>query len=607
MSAVHQASADPSHADRHRAETVAPPRPNAVVAVLAFGGIVVALMQTVIIPLVPQLPTLLQASAADAVWAVTATLLAGAVATPTIGRLGDMYGKRRMLLVSLALLVIGSVVCALSDSLVPMVVGRTFQGLAAGVIPLGISIMRDELPAERLGSATAMMSASLGVGGALGLPAAAFLAERTDWHVLFWTAAGLGALVAVLVVTNVPESPVRAGGRFDFVGAVGLSAVLVALLLVISSGASWGWGSGLTLGLVAASVVVLAFWGRYELRTPRPLVDLRTTARPQVLLTNIASAVFGFAMFAMSLVLPQLIQLPESSGFGLGQSMLAVGLIMAPNGLVMMAMAPVSARISRTRGPKVTLMWGAFVVAAGYALAIVLMSEIWQLVVVSSIIGAGVGLAYGAMPALVMGAVPVSETAAANSLNTLMRSIGTSVSSAVAGVVLAQLTITIGGATFPSQDAFRVVLAVGAGAALIALVVTSFIPGRQRSQPLPIVSAPTAPDPTGPMAAPAADALGSLEQTLGERIRPAIRAVTGTVDGITGPSPALVTITAHTIDGSVVSSTVADAHGRYRLDALPVEPLTLVTVEHPAIYEAVTVAAGTTQQHDVALPALQRR
>jgi MFS family permease len=331
-----------------------------------------------------------------------------------------------------------------------------------------------------------MMSASLGVGGALGLPAAAFLAERTDWHVLFWTAAGLGALVAVLVVTNVPESPVRAGGRFDFLGAIGLSAVLVALLLVISSGASWGWGSGLTLGLVAASVVVLAFWGRWELRTPRPLVDLRTTARPQVLLTNIASAVFGFAMFAMSLVLPQLIQLPESSGFGLGQSMIAVGLIMAPNGLVMMAMAPVSARISRTRGPKVTLMWGAFVVAVGYALAIVLMSEIWQLVVVSSIIGAGIGLAYGAMPALVMGAVPVSETAAANSLNTLMRSIGTSTSSAVAGLVLAQMTITLGSVTVPSENGFRLVMAIAAGAALVALAFASFLPGRR-----PVSSAPT--------------------------------------------------------------------------------------------------------------------
>ncbi|SEF23569.1 Major Facilitator Superfamily protein [Amycolatopsis pretoriensis] len=456
----------------------ASPRANLVVGVLALAGITVSLMQTLVIPLIPALPGLLHASASDATWAITATLLAGAVATPTMGRLGDMYGKRRMLLVSLGALVVGSAIGALSDTLVPMVAGRTLQGLAAGVIPLGISIMRDELPAERLGSATALMSASLGVGGALGLPAAALLAENADWHVLFWTAAGLGLVVTALVVALVPESPVRTGGRFDVLGAVGLSVALVCLLLAISKGADWGWGSGATLGLVAAAVVVLLLWGRWELRTPRPLVDLRTSARRQVLLTNIASAVFGFAMFAMSLVLPQLLQLPAATGYGLGKSMLVVGLVMAPSGLVMMALAPVSARITATRGPKTTLMLGAVVVAAGYALGIVLMSATWHLVLVSSIIGAGIGLAYGAMPSLVMGAVPVSETAAANSLNTLMRSIGTSVSSATAGLILARLTIRFGPVELPSQNGFRLVLGMGSAAALIALAVAAFLPRR---------------------------------------------------------------------------------------------------------------------------------
>ncbi|MFF1612763.1 MFS transporter [Amycolatopsis sp. NPDC058278] len=464
---------DPSTSARE-----ASPRANLVVAVLALAGITVSLMQTLVIPLIPALPGLLHASAADATWAITATLLAGAVATPTMGRLGDMYGKRRMLLISLGALVAGSTIGALSDSLVPMVAGRTLQGLAAGVIPLGISIMRDELPAERLGSATALMSASLGVGGALGLPAAALLAENADWHALFWTAAGLGVVVTALVVALVPESPVRTGGRFDVPGAAGLSIALVCLLLAISKGADWGWGSAATLGLFAIAVVVLLLWGRWELRTAQPLVDLRTTARRQVLLTNIASAVFGFAMFAMSLVLPQLLQLPAATGYGLGKSMLAVGLVMAPSGLVMMALAPVSARISATRGPKTTLMLGAVVVAAGYALGIVLMSATWHLVLISSVIGAGIGLAYGAMPALVMGAVPVSETAAANSLNTLMRSIGTSVSSATAGLILARLTISFGPATLPSQNGFRLVLGMGSAAALIALAVAAFLPRR---------------------------------------------------------------------------------------------------------------------------------
>jgi MFS family permease len=320
------------------------------------------------------------------------------------------------------------------------------------------------------------MSASLGVGGALGLPIAAFVAGRFDWHVLFWTAAVLGTVAGVLVFSLVPESAVRSGGRFDIVGAAGLSAGLVCLLLAISKGADWGWGSVPTLGLFAATVVILLLWGRWELRTRQPLVDLRTTARRQVLLTNIASAVFGFAMFAMSLVLPQLLQLPAATGYGLGRSMLVVGLVMAPSGLVMMALAPVSARISRTRGPKTTLMLGAVVVAIGYAIGIVLMSATWHLVLISCVIGGGIGLAYGAMPGLVMAAVPVSETAAANSLNTLMRSIGTSVSSATAGLVLAQLTVQFGPATLPAASGFRVVLAMGSGAALIALAIAAFLP-----------------------------------------------------------------------------------------------------------------------------------
>ncbi|AOS64047.1 MFS transporter [Actinoalloteichus hymeniacidonis] len=457
--------------------------PNAVVAVLAFAGIVVSLMQTVVIPLVPQLPRLLDATAADTAWAITATLLAASVSTPTVGKLGDMYGKRRMLLISLALLITGSVVCALSNSLTPMIVGRALQGMASGVIPLGISVMRDTLPAERLASATAMMSASLGVGGALGLPAAALLAERFDWHVLFWLAAALGAIVAVLVTRIVPESPVKTGGRFDLVGALGLSTALICLLLVISKGADWGWTNGLTLGLTGGAVVVLAAWAWWELRTTQPLVDLRTTGRRPVLLTNLASAVFGFSMFAMSLVMPQLLQLPVATGYGLGQSMMVVGLVLAPSGLVMMAMAPISARISRLGGPKTTLIVGTLVVAMGYGLNLMLMAELWHLVLVSSVIGAGIGLAYGAMPALIMSAVPVSETAAANSFNTLMRSIGTSTSSAVAGVVLAQMTITLGGAALPSQDGFRVIMAIGAGAALTSALIATFIPGRRPASP----------------------------------------------------------------------------------------------------------------------------
>lgn len=454
-------------------------RPGGVVGVLAFAGIVAALMQTLVVPLLGDLPRLFDTSASNASWVVTATLLSAAVTTPVAGRLGDMYGKRRMLLVSVAPLVLGSVVCALSSSVVPMIVGRGLQGMGMGVVPLGISLLRDVLPAERLGGSIALISASMGVGGALGLPFSAAVAENASWRVLFWVAAVLSLAVGVLIRLLVPAGRTDSvPGRFDVPGALGLGSALVCLLLAVSKGSDWGWGSATTLVLFGAAVVTLLTWGWWELRTAEPLVDLRVTARPQVLMTNGASILVGFAMYAQSLVVPQLLQLPEATGYGLGQSMLAMGLWMAPAGLMMMVLAPLGAKLTAARGPKVTLAVGSLVIALGYASALPLMGSTGGLLVVTLVCNTGVGLAYGAMPALIMGAVPVAETASANSFNTLMRSIGSSVSAAVMGVVLAQMTTGFGGHLLPSEEGFRTALLIGSAVGLAAAAVAILIPVR---------------------------------------------------------------------------------------------------------------------------------
>ncbi|MGO2541318.1 MAG: MFS transporter [Specibacter sp.] len=455
--------------------------PGAAVAVLAFVGIVASLMQTIVVPLIPQLPTLLHTSATNTSWIITATLLAGAIVTPIAGRLGDIFGKRRVLVISLGLLVAGSVICALTSSMGLMLVGRILQGLAMGVIPLGISILRDELPREKVGSAVATISATMGVGGAIGLPVSALIAQNADWHALFWAAAALAVVALVLVLVVLPESPLRTPARFDGVGAAGLTAGLIALLLPITKGADWGWGSLLTVGLFAASAVILVLWGIFELRSSSPLVDLRVSAHPQVLFTNLASIAVGFAMYAMSLAFPQLLMAPTATGYGLGLSMVQAGLAMAPGGLVMMALSPVSARLSARYGPKVTLLAGAVVIGAGYVLAFFLTDAVWQVIAAAMVIGAGIGLAYAAMPALIMGAVPLKETGAANGLNSLMRAVGTSTSAAVMGVVLANMTMSIGPATVPTLAGFHTTFAIAISAALAAIVLGALIPRRQKS------------------------------------------------------------------------------------------------------------------------------
>ncbi|MFJ4828329.1 MFS transporter [Streptomyces sp. NPDC088747] len=473
-------------------------RSGGVVGILAFAGIVAALTQTLVVPLIGELPTMFDTSASNASWVITATLLAAAVATPVAGRLGDMYGKRRMLLVSLVPLILGSVVCALSSSVVPMIAGRGLQGLGMGVVPLGISLLRDVVPAEKLGSSIAIMSASMGVGGALGLPFAAAIAENASWRVLFWVVAALAVAVGTVIWFFVPAGREKsASGGFDVLGAIGLGAALICLLLGVSKGADWGWGSATTLGLLAAAVVLLLAWGRWELRTGEPLVDLRVTARPQVLMTNAASILVGFAMYAQSLVIPQLLQIPKATGYGLGQSMLAMGLWMAPAGLMMMVMSPLGAKLSAVKGPKITLSFGSLIIAIGYGISLPLMStgSTWGLLVVTIVCNTGVGFAYGAMPALIMGAVPQSETASANSFNTLMRSIGSSVSAAVIGVVLAQMTTDFGGFALPSENGFRVAMLIGCGMGLGASILAFFIPVRAAlAQPETVVTPDPAPE-----------------------------------------------------------------------------------------------------------------
>ncbi|MFJ6677693.1 MFS transporter [Microbacterium sp. NPDC091382] len=454
------------------------PRQGAIVAVLAIAGLASSFMFTLVVPIQSKLPELLNASREDTAWVVTATLLAAAVSTPIAGRLGDMYGKRRIVLVLLGLLVAGSVIAALSLSIGGIIVGRALQGAVTGVVPLGISIMRDVLHEDRVDAAIALMSATLGVGGAVGMPVSAIITETSDWHVLFWMAAGLGAVVFVLVALVVPASVLRTAGHFDFAGAAGLAIGLTGVLLAVSRGNEWGWTSPATLALGLGGLVVLLVWGWFELRIREPLLDLRVAARPAVLLTNLASVAMGFSLFASNVSYPQMLELPASVG-GFGLTLVQASFIVMPAGLVMMVLSPFSGRLARTIGPRVLLIMGASALILAYGYSLLWASEVWHLLVANLLIGVGIGFGYAGMPMLIMRSVPQHETGASNGLNALFRSLGTSIAAAVVGAVLAALSVDRGGVAVPTPAAFQLSFALGLGAAVIALGVALFIPQRR--------------------------------------------------------------------------------------------------------------------------------
>ena len=451
-----------------------------MVAVLAGTGLIAAFMQTLVTPVYPELPLLLDTTAADASWVLTSTLLAAAISTPISGRLGDMYGKRRVMITLLSIMTLGSILAALSSTLIPMIVARSLQGIGLGVIALGISILRDVIHPKNLGGAVALVSATLGIGGALGLPVAAIIAQSVDWHYLFWLAVVLSVGAIVMVATVIPVSTLRTGGRFDLVGAVGIAVGLIGILLAVSKGTEWGWSSPLTLTLLIGGVVVLVAWGAFELRTENPLIDLRVAARRPVLLTNLASIAVGFAFFICSAALPILLEAPSATGVGFQLPLLLASLCLMPLGLVMFLTSPLAARLSAVRGPRTSFILGMVIITVTFAAAVFLTDAVWHVILISTFVGFGVGFAYAAMPTLIMRAVPPSETAAANGLNSVMRTLGSTLSATLVGIILSTHAVVAEGHSIPTREGFQITFVMGAAVVAAAVVIALFIP---RSSP----------------------------------------------------------------------------------------------------------------------------
>ncbi|RLV50335.1 MFS transporter [Nocardioides mangrovicus] len=474
MTASTSSGAEP--ADSRLRHDTTPGRANVELLVVGLGALVVSLSQSVLVPVLGELNEEFGASAS---WLLTSTLLVAAVSVPIMGRLGDMFGKRLMLLVAMGALTVGSLIDALSHQLAWLIVGRALQGAAGAAIPLGISLLATLLPREKAGSGIALISAMLGVGGALGLPLAGFVAQNWDYHALFWINTVVGAIAFVGIAALVPESRQRAGGRVDLVGAVLLAAGLVCLILPLEQSHAWGWTSLRVPGLLVLSALIFAVFAAIELRQKEPLVDLAALRRRPILLTNIASICFGFALFASLLGTATFVEAGRWTGYGFGSSLLVGGLTMLPSGLAMLVFSPVAARlIDRYGGPRV-LALGALVVAAGWLVRIVLTDHLWQVIVGATVVGIGTGIGYASIPSIINAFTPSHEIAAANGLNTLFRSLGSTLATAAGTSILASSIVyhvvdgkVVGGAS--SLTAYRWLFAACAVAAVLAalLVVT---------------------------------------------------------------------------------------------------------------------------------------
>ncbi|HEY8315392.1 MAG TPA: MFS transporter [Gaiellaceae bacterium] len=450
--------------------------PSLTFLVLALGGVSYALLQSLVAPALPDIQHALHTSENSVSWILTSYLLSASVATPLLGRLGDMYGKERLLMIVLALLSVGTLVSALASTLPVMLTGRVIQGAAGGIFPLAFGIIRDEFPRERVAGAIGLMSALLGVGGGAGVVLAGPIADNLSFHYLFWLP--LIPVVAAAVLTHffVPESPLRVPGRVNWSGAVLMSLGLSAVLVAVSETANWHWLSVKTLGSIAVGVVLLALWMRSESRSATPLVDMRMMRIRGVWTTNAVAALLGFGMYASFILLPQYVETPRRYGYGFGSSVTQAGLFLVPSTLAMLVFGSQTGRLEKLFGSKPPLLAGGVFAGASFLMLGLARGERWEIYIASALLGSGIGLAFAAMANLIIENVGPAQTGVATGMNTVTRTVGGGFGGAATASILAA---TVGASGYPTAHAYTSAFLLCAGALAIGVVAGLWIPQRR--------------------------------------------------------------------------------------------------------------------------------
>jgi EmrB/QacA subfamily drug resistance transporter len=458
---------------------------NVTLGILTLAGAAFALQQTMVIPALPALQRELHTTATWVTWVLTVFLLVASVATPILGKLGDQYGKERLLAITLFVFLLGCVGAATAWNIWSLIAFRAVQGCGGAVFPLSFAIIRDEFPREKVGVAIGLVSAVFGVGGGFGIVLSGLIVDNASWRWLFVVGAiGIAAAV-VLVHRFVPESPVKTPSRIDVPGALLLSAGLVGLLVALTEGESWGWTSGRIAGLFSAAAAFLVAWGVVELRVPEPMVDMRMLARREVLLTNFTAVISGFAMFGSFVLVPNFVETPHGLSdalaarvdYGFGASATVAGLYLLPSSVTLLFAGPVAGLLGRRIGAKWPLAIGLAMVAVTTACFSAWHDEPWQMLAVMPLLGIGVGFAFASMAAIITEAVRPTETGVATGMNTVMRTIGGVVGGQVGAALLTAYTIDHIGV--PSVTGFEIAFAASAVAALVGTFVASFVTPRR--------------------------------------------------------------------------------------------------------------------------------
>jgi EmrB/QacA subfamily drug resistance transporter len=446
--------------------------PRITLAVLSIAGFAYAVLSSEVVPALPTIQHSLHTSETGVTWLLTGYLLSASVGTAILGRLGDMYGKEHVLVLTLLILAGGTLLAALSHSLALLIAARLIQGVGGGIFPLAFGIIRDEFPREEVAGSIGLMSAILGIGGGVGIVAGGFIIEKLSWQWMFWMPLVVVVVAAFCTWRFVPESPVRVPGRVNWLAVALMSTGITAVLVAVSETTSWGWGSARTLGLLAAGLLVCCAWVAVETRSAEPLIDMTMMRIRGVWTTNLTAFLLGAGMYSSFVVFPQFAQLPRSTGFGFGASVVVSGLYLLPSTVGMLLVGFAAGPIAARFGSRLAAIVGSVFAAAAFGLIAVAHGHPYDMLASAALMGIGIGLAFAALGNLVVQAVSAHQTGAASGMNTVMRTIGGALGGELAATFIANNTK----AGLPDVSGFTDTFVLATGLLIVCALAALLIP-----------------------------------------------------------------------------------------------------------------------------------
>lgn len=454
--------------------------PSTLVVALVFLAALSTAVSSLGAPLLVTIVHVEHVSLASSQWALTITLLVGAVAGPLMGRLGDGRHRRAATLAGVAAVTVGCVLSAVPAGFAILLAGRALQGVGLGLAPLAAAIARDNLPAERSNRTIVILGITTAAGIGAGYPIAGLLAQYLGLYSAFWFGAGVSALALAVSVVVLPASPDRRA-PVDIPGAVILGLGVAGLLLVLAEGPAWGWGSPIDLTMLIVSVVLLAGWAVVELRSRHPLIDLRLLRHRSVLAANATGLLVSIGFYPLISLVVRYVQTPAVAGYGFGAPVVIAGLMLTPYSLASFAASRVAPPMAKRFSREWVVAASGVVLVAAVLMFLLARSAYWEILASMALMGFGVGCAFAVNPLQIMVGVPGRETGSAMSFYQLIRTVGYSMASALSATAL--VLKTPAGHTVPANAGYSTAAMISVVVLLAGLAVSSAFALATRPRP----------------------------------------------------------------------------------------------------------------------------